>query len=237
LPHDKILTLFREGIQDVGHGRQTYQSIIVGLAPEGEVSVFLSGIGATVEVINNLRAREVETEWKEITDNDDISRAEYIKIILKEAQSNEQVEHLLKHGIPKGLMDSYRQQYPWKPKMANGKPEYMVIKTLNGELEYYNFLKPHKPRSTRGIPKQINYRFWDLKGEQYYTQIFFNEERTIEDFERFFSDLSNDETNLEFVFIEKPRTLNRSKVLRTMDIYLKNADSQVKLATDSIKLH
>ncbi|MGD9202733.1 MAG: DUF2931 family protein, partial [Chitinispirillia bacterium] len=112
LPHDKILTLFREGIQDVGHGRQTYQSIIVGLAPEGEVSVFLSGIGATVEVINNLRASEVKTDWSVINDNDDISRADDVKMILKEAQSNEQVEHLLKHGIPKGLMDSYRQQYP-----------------------------------------------------------------------------------------------------------------------------
>jgi hypothetical protein len=236
LPYDKILKLFREGIEDVGHGRNTYQAIIVGLAPEGEVTVFLSGIGATVEVVNNLRASEVKTDWLKILDNDEISRSEWIKKILKKAQTNEQVEQLIKNGIPKGIMDSYRKQYPWKPEMTNCRPDYMLTKTINGELEYYNFLKPQKTRTNRAIPKKIETSWWDLKGTEYYAEIFFNEEKTIADFQNFFKNVTNEETVIEFIFREKPRTLNRSKVVRTLDIYLKNSVAQVKLSPDSIEI-
>jgi hypothetical protein len=236
LPYDKILKLFKGGIEDVGYGRQNYHYIIVGLAPEGEVSVFLSGIGATVEVINNLRATEVITDWKKVNDNEEISRTEYKNWVLSDYLSKEQFKQLGRNGISSGLMDSYRQQYPWKPQMSNCKPDYMLIKTFNGELEYYNYLKSQKKRNNRGIPKKIEAGWWDLKGTDYHAEIFFNEEKTIADFQNFFKNVTNEETAIEFVFMEKPRTLNRSKVLRTLDIYLKNSDSQVKLETDSIKV-
>ncbi|MGD9202732.1 MAG: DUF2931 family protein [Chitinispirillia bacterium] len=253
LPYDKILKLFREGIEDPdGNGRNNYRRIMVGLAPEGEISVFLSGIGATVEVVNNLRAKEVQTDWKKLTTN---RRDRYIRMflcgilndtenmlseekekMLDEAMDDKKVDKVIKEGIPKGLMDSYRQQYPWKPIMTNCKPDYMLIRTFNGEFECYNFINPINTRINRGIPKKLEASWWDLKGTEYYAEILLNEEKTITDFENFFKDVTDEETEIEFVFVEKPRTLNRSKVLRTLDIYLKNSESQVKLEIDSIEL-
>lgn len=52
LPYKKILAMFKEGYDAPSRGRITYRQIIVGVAPGGTVSVWLSGISKTTEVFS-----------------------------------------------------------------------------------------------------------------------------------------------------------------------------------------
>jgi hypothetical protein len=133
-------------------------------------------------------------------------------------------------------MDSYRQQYPWKPETKNCKLKQLVLKTFNGETELFLSEKFIKRRINRGIPKFADIFFSDLKDTLYWAEIFFNEEKTIATFENFFKKVSNENTVMELIYNVKPRTLNRPKALRTFDIYLKNSDSIIKLETDKVNL-
>ena len=92
LPHARIKQLFEEGVIDYGSKQfETYIAIIVGMAPEGLLVVWMMTYDKQVE-IGRYQAKEMDLEWeifKPTVDEDE--RDELIKIVtdrLPEARTN-----------------------------------------------------------------------------------------------------------------------------------------------------
>ena len=101
LPHKKMFELFHEGFFMPSTGQKTtYSTIMVGVAPRGEISVWL-GMGIVVEVAS-FQAEEIDFDWKRVLNNPDVSREEYIQEILKNRLNEKELAILEKEGPPKG---------------------------------------------------------------------------------------------------------------------------------------
>lgn len=173
LPYDTILKEFETMARNRDNVRDS-NWIIVGFGPEGAVSVWASGIGTQIEV-GNYKAAEVTMNWKTVLDNDQVSRADFIDDILRESLTPQALRDLKKHGVPPGISDHYSKQYRWNLEVIGQKNRMVWLKTLNGEEEYFDFVKTSNARSSRGLPKSMEV-FWDDKlGQKFQAVILFDE--------------------------------------------------------------
>ncbi|ELY2018338.1 DUF2931 family protein [Flavobacterium psychrophilum] len=145
LPADKILALFKEGFtyidnQDVEH-HETYDELLIGLAPGGIVVVWLSGSVKKTE-IGRFQAETIyvnKLDFQPVKFPDE-TQEEYFetgfKICVPEAVQAE----ILKKGIPFGLWDAYRIKYNWRYHTTSYKEDvdelviYENREYINGEL-------------------------------------------------------------------------------------------------------
>jgi len=227
LPAEKIDSLFKAGLASPnGNGHITYDRIIVGVAPEGEVSVWLRA-EAFVIFIANFSAKETETEWKTFYDSYNISRTDYIHNTLKRVLNEDQLFQLEKDGIPKGLLSTYNKQYPWKPEIDGSTPVYMWAKTYNGENEYFDFSLPESERINRAVPKAIKVQWRDAIGGEYMADIAFDEEEIIAVFKKLYDADPEDALQLQ---------LEISESHYTVDVFVKNSEFIIKLDKNQIKV-
>lgn len=187
LPYEKITKLFSSGYYSPKEdGLTTYFKIIAGVAPGGTVSVWLGGIDKTTEVFSG-QAEKIELSWKEIVDNPDISREEFIQIEIEDSMTPEARELLETNGVPLGLWNSYRKRYNWQPLFSGQEPPELItrVRYFNGEDEYLYYpldeafnSKPHP------IPKEIIFK-WDWpKGRTLLFELYFDEEEIFSAFEK-----------------------------------------------------
>jgi len=121
LPYEKILSLFRDGtdnpmIHPNGQTRPIYSEMMVGIAPGGAVSVWVSGY-RVIEVFFG-QAEKIELDPGQafsLPFKDKQAADEYIEEGLIEALRPEELESLRKNGIPFGLWARYRKLYDWSP--------------------------------------------------------------------------------------------------------------------------
>ena len=78
LPYAKILKLFHDGyLSATANEHTTYEQIVVGVAPGGAVSVWLTGIDKTTEVFFG-QAEKTEILWSHVYDKTDISMSSVV---------------------------------------------------------------------------------------------------------------------------------------------------------------
>lgn len=226
LPYEKILLLFDEGfISPVNGNKTTYNRIIVGLAPEGEISVWLTGEGVTTEVAN-FKAKETSLEWSTIIDNADISRKEYIDIVLEENVERSQLEEVKTKGSPAGLWETYRQQTPWQIEVVGSEPFAMWVKTFNGEQEFFNFSNSDNSRAHRSIPKNIKLNWEQTNQKKYTANIIFDEKEIIQAHKKLIAGRPDHELTFQ---------LEISEQSHTVDVFIKDDKFILKLENSEIK--
>jgi len=236
LPYEKIKFLFEKGYTDPVDGKKTtYNMIMVGLAPEGEISVWLSG--AIVTEISNFQAKETNIEWEQLIANPNISRKDYITAILTDEIGESKQAYLEKRniphsswktpqeiakiGIPHGLWKMYREKYLWEPEiMGNSKPIRMWITTFNGEKNYIDFPSHKSKKEIAIVPKQINIEWKTTSGNEYMANIFFNEQEIFRAFKKFNEYNPNEILKLQ---------LEISDTLHSINVSLKSSDFILKL--------
>lgn len=208
LPADRMLELFQQGIDSPTTGEHvTYDSIIVGMAPGGAVSVWLGAEAIALEVATYV-AEETDTDWSAVLDNPDVSRQEYIDIVMEESVSAEQRAQLAEHGVPAGLWEIYRQQFVWQPQFAGANPVAMWLRTLNGEHEYFDFDKPESERTLRAMPKKIRLTWQKASGQQYKSEIEFDEEEIIAGFRKLIGERPDRRIELQLEISQVPPTVD-----------------------------
>ncbi len=189
LPYKKILRLFQEGFYSPNEGGQeTYEVIIVGVAPGGAVSVWLWGYDKITEVFFG-QAAKIGGDWSSINTNPKYSREEYIQIGINEAlKTPEALAALKKKGVPIGLWGSYRKRYHWQPlftNMALREKRISLIKYFNGEQDYINYpLEKSVAESTRAIPSYISFVWQPEKGKARLFELEFDEAEIFEAFKK-----------------------------------------------------
>lgn len=124
LDYDKIEKLFKEGyklrsprldINPTGFYRETFNTILVGLAPGGTVVIWAQGISRQVE-IGRFQAKKIDLKQPKGLDSHDaliFSREEREETL---ADERFRPKHITEKPTPFGLWDSYRDiKYPWYP--------------------------------------------------------------------------------------------------------------------------
>jgi hypothetical protein len=227
LPSDRIELLFKNGIKNPRTGRNiTFQTIIVGMAPEGAVSVWLETESLVLEVAT-FHASEAKIDWKALLDNDRVSRKQYIDIMLKEALSPNELITLKAEGIPKGLSETHLKQYEWKPKVVGSKLLAMKLKTNNGEYETFSLLQDTNPRSNRAVPNTIYLDWQDTFGIKYTTIINFDENETFRAFQKLSSGNAGHQMELLLEISEKTHEIEIS--LKDHQFILRLQKTKVKV--------
>lgn len=118
LDSNKILSLFEQGFgtdsRDGGHANDTYDNIVVAVAPGGIVAVFLTGQRRRVEV-GYFQASETFVDVNNFYDNPfKETQQEFFDWWYDNIVPEETKAYILKHGIPYKTWDINRQKYEWR---------------------------------------------------------------------------------------------------------------------------
>ena len=235
LPYDKILKLFQDGYYSPNENKHsTYDQIVVGVAPGGAVSVWLSGINKTTEVFFG-QAEKYEGEWGSITSNTDLTREEYIHRRIQDAlKTPEALAALKKNGVPLGLWSRYHStRYPWQPLftgMTVRDGRINEVRYFNGELDFLNYpLDKDSAASTRPVPSRI-YFIWEytkIQGRSY--ELTFNEPEIFAAFQK----LGNGQPHLQL----EMRMTTAEDGKKTFSVWLSNAKESIPLQKTGIKIY
>lgn len=202
LPYDKILKLFQEGYDDpIDGGRETYNALVVGVAPGGAVAVWAQGALRTTEVFFG-QAEKIAGNWDSIRGNALISREEYVRKRLtfwlspvtpdgdrdvNSPQTQQALAALRKNGVPIGLWNTYRTHYRWQPLFTNMPVADGLIhdiKYFNGEQDYlYYPLEKGIAENTRPVPKELHF-VWARPGRGLLIELYFNEAEILAAFQK-----------------------------------------------------
>ena len=232
LPYDKILALFSHSYYSYKTGdNENYNEIIAGVAPGGHVSVWVNGIDKTTEVFSG-QAQEVELDWKQILDNPDIPRDQFIKEEIEESLKPEELEALKKNGVPLGLWETYRKRYHWQPLFTGFDAPAVIERVIyfNGEDEYlyYPLDKEHAGKPLP-IPDRMFFDWEYPRGLPLAFKLYFNEKEIFNAFEKLGS--HGESLKLEMRMSENDKGQTFFYVL------LKNDKEEVLLSNTKLKTY
>ena len=185
LPYEKILALFKQRSKNFPD--EPYSKILLGVAPGGVVSVWLSGVVRTEVFYSHAEKVDLPPnaafglpfQSKEQADH-------YIESALAESVAPEQLAYIKRYGAPFGVWDKFRKLYKWTPVYKDGKTPHRAVMPgtfINGEFyqiptqftdEYANTLKP--------LLKRTNFRVGGAQGPIY--EMDFDEVELVEIFEK-----------------------------------------------------
>jgi hypothetical protein len=185
LPAEEMLTLFKAGVTEPRTGRQLgFERIIVGMAPEGVVSVWMGAWAEVVEVASFI-APVATLPWEKVLNNPEVPRAAFIRRTLEKRLGEEGLARLSREGVPKGLYQRYRIRYRWRPQIAgDGTPTGLWIQSFNGENSFVGPGGPAVARDSRPVPAEAQFN-WTTPGLRAQTaKITFDEAEIFAAFEK-----------------------------------------------------
>lgn len=221
---DKMWSAYASyAIQTVAQKYERFTDIIVGVAPKGDIVVWLSGGLQTIE-IGRYKAKETTAiTWEHFAGMNGMSKGNTKENYLKYTPES-------KNPIPFGKLDNYEQKYTWKPKIQSDNPveiNLYEMEMYNGERErIYHEYKDDNPYEKRAIPKYIDFS-WQIKpNSSYLISIHFKEE----DIYKAFQTMINEDRLLDLVLdLDKESKLNK--------IYLSNGKEKYVLDPEKIKYY
>lgn len=110
LPTDDIEQLLQE--TDEGNGQPLYNYIVVGMAPYGQVALWLHG-DKRAKLLGWMEAEEMDVDFEDFCPSTNLSRNEYVEMMLK--SSDEAYANLTTNGLPpRDLFDNYMKQFTYR---------------------------------------------------------------------------------------------------------------------------
>jgi hypothetical protein len=183
LPYEKILTLFREGVS-ANKENPTYRRMMVGVAPGGTVTVWLTGIN-TKEVFFG-QAQKVELNPSVafgLPFESEEQKNTYLAKQLVNVLNPEELESLKRDGIPFGLWSRYRNLYHWIPTLTeNYSSNKFSVIYVNGENSDLA-LSQDEVTDVRPVPTNIGFHTM-INGKKYVYVTDFDEFEMMEAFEK-----------------------------------------------------
>lgn len=187
LPYDKILELFRAGVEERPE-RPIYNGIMVGVAPGGAVSVWVKGSRTTEVFFGQAEKVGIEPSLGfDLPFDSQIEADAFNKQVLIDTLSSEALESLKKNGVPFGTWERYRNLYKWVPVYKEGQVPVrndVVATYLNGEWNMMPaILSPEMENTPRPLPRNLDIRI-SFGAESLFYMITFEEFELMEAFEK-----------------------------------------------------
>src|SRR5690554_6809793 len=184
LPYDRILTLFKEGVAR-DKDRPIFNTIMVGVAPGGAVSVWLTG-RETREVFFG-QAETYEDDIRTLLGGEITDRAAYARSYLEDLPL-EVLADIEKDGIPFGLWEKYRMPYRWSPIFLTDKKmsTYISYALYNGENYDIDYpINEELISEARPLPLLIAFGCYiEGTAKQYFYTVRFDEKELFNAFEK-----------------------------------------------------
>jgi hypothetical protein len=223
LPQARIKQLFEEGVIDYASKQfQSYIAIIVGMAPEGILVVWMKTFDNQVE-IGRYQATEMDLEWEIFTPTVDISeKDEYVKGVIE--RRPEALANFQKNGLSHGLWDTYRIQYNWRPQFEFPKGcvvEGIDLSMYNGETDFiWGGRLAKNAYEKRALTWRINLLWADEHDEDFGTFIDMDEAEIFEAYKKIYRNNKDLDTELVFKYNH-----NRSSLI----VLLRNDTEEIEL--------
>jgi hypothetical protein len=199
LPKEQIEDLLAEKNEKTKEPK--YNTIIAGMAPCGNLAIWLSGNGITTEVAW-MQGKEITIEMKDFAPKSKLSKEEYAEKAL--AECKEAHKNFQKNGLPDPtLFEQYMQKFNYRitPKFENPAAlEKIECFYYNGELNTTNSGE-HVENTMRAKPQKIVLH-WRTGKIQYSGYFWTDETKIIETFAKFYNNDTQKEGEL-LVEVEK----------------------------------
>lgn len=184
LPYDTILAWFKAGVA-ANRDDPTFKKIMVGVAPGGAVSVWVTG-HETREVFFG-QAEPYDGILTNSLENVVDDREKFVRLALEDSLTPEMLANIKKNGVPVGKWNNYRKPYRWLPSFVQAQvPKYVSVAFYTGERYKINFpVTDAVAKETRPVPSHIAFAYL-IAGEKmpdFYT-VRFNEEEVLAAFSK-----------------------------------------------------
>jgi len=198
----KIDSLFAEGYpDDVEGGRSTYQMIKVGMAPGGDVVVWLSGDKSKQVEIGHFKAKPIgELDWKKIYPNMDETMSQYIDAQLQKLPEN--IQTAIKNGeIPYDYWEGLRKRYQWKAVVESTAAITRIdLAYFNKERDFvFGEALKHMVDQQAGVIEELSVYWLDDQKRELRTEIKFDEKEAF----AVFSNLKENEKGELLISLDK----------------------------------
>ena len=229
LPADKIKGLFKEGMIDyLTKEYDTYDAMIVGMAPGGVLVVWMQGVDKQVE-IGRYQATETDMEWEHFIPKTGYTREEYVSLTIND--SPEALANFKKNGLMLGLWDTYRIKYSWRPKFELPQGcigETIRLKMYNGEYEMiWGEALVKNSFEKRAITNKCNMLWTDETGQGYGAEVDFDEAEIFEAYKLIYRD--DKEQNAELV-------IKYNDTRTSLEFYLRSKSEEIELEKTKVKI-
>jgi len=174
-PGDRLAAMFEEGVISRHTGeRVTYEDIIVGMAPEGHISVWV-GAEDFVHEVTTFVAEPLDKTWESYQGDSTLDKQQFRVAMMTEALGGDDAAMRLEDGIRKGQYALYKTQMPWRIDVGGmGTPAALWLRTFNGERDYFDLTKPMPDRTDRAAPRSATLE-WADGDTRYSARIAFDE--------------------------------------------------------------
>lgn len=224
LPKEKIAKLFKDGFMDDRNQHVTYTQIVVGLAPEGTIAVWLMAPQKEIEVAT-FKAHPSSIDPETISDDD---KYMFRQGYAQRTMDNEMViTPEVKNSISangstpaESFEETYRNRYNWKPVLnAEGIVKNFVINSYNGEREKLTDLQATKTEyAKRAVPAMVVVYWTAPDGKEHGAKILLNEKEIINAYK------SAATGDLDFVIHQQDSAATVSIKSGNKETEIKNAD-------------
>lgn len=177
LPYEHILSMFRAGYYSPKMGENiTFDSLVVGVAPGGYLTVWATGIDKRVEIFTG-KMEKADVPWERVLSNPKVSRNDFIHSVLEESLNDQEYSQIKQNNIPIGLWEKYATRYKWLP-IVSGTEVPNIIKDINfvnGERDYYSpELGSDWEDQSRAVPTEMTLSWLDSEGSERQTELVFD---------------------------------------------------------------
>jgi hypothetical protein len=182
LPHEEMLRMFREGTPDphAPGERLPYDAIVVGMAPGGDVGVWMHS-RRVVRRVATLRGAPVDVPWTAVLDNPDVARSDYVQSVVQRTRAELSGRGLPREPgwreepLPAGRWGMDAARVVWAPTVAEGGVvDSLWVHTLDGEVEWIDFTgRADAPRAPvdRALPNAFDLLWTTPRGEAVRTEV------------------------------------------------------------------
>ena len=230
LPDDRIHYLFKEGFIDYMTKKyETYDAMIVGMAPSGVLVVWMQGYDKQVE-IGRFQATETTMDWVTFAGANAFDKPEYIASILGSRPNA--TSNFEKNGLMLGLWDTYRIKYNWRPKFEF--PEGCVAETIrlkmcNGEYEIlWGDTLVKNIFEKRALTYKAHTLWEDESGQKYGAHIDFDESEIFEAYRLIYR--NDKEQNAELV-------IKYNDTRTSLEFYLRSKSEEIEIEKCKVKIY
>lgn len=185
LPTAELTELFQSGFANQRADAQgTYDTLIVGLGAGGNVSLWVAG-DRHIHEVTTFEIPQAEVAWERFRPSSLYGRAEFIKMVLSD------LEHSKTAQDTPARFAGFKQQYPWVVEViADGPVGELRLSYLNGERDFFNFMRPFAFRPTLAAPRDARLTWSGTDGVKYVANIAFDATETHAAYARFAEGIS-----------------------------------------------
>lgn len=165
LPYEKLHQRFAEGYHDPVTGeRRNFSYILVGLALEGYVSLWIVGGGATIELCH-FKAERVDVPFESIFGTE-TEKSVYIEEAVESLQeTNNLTGESISQPVPSNLWNLCHQRFKSILHFAGGDNSQLWLKTTDGQCQFFEneTLTPHEMNLAR---IDSGFLFWETLNQR-----------------------------------------------------------------------